>query len=341
MTHRDYVLAAINHEDADRVPYMLGFEGGTDKELDAYHGSTEWRKKVQPYMMSVGGVDTLAEEKIDETFARDGFGSLWRMDRRPWHLEKPILSEPSLEGLDWPEPERFACTSRDDLDQCTGPNAEKFSICSIGWGLFEQSWRIRGFQEVMMDSVMEPDFYEELLDRLTDLYLKHVERCKDIPADAIQFGDDWGEQRGVTLGPDRWRKFIKPRWAKIYEAVHAQGKYVMSHSCGSVADIMPDIIEIGMDVLESVQPEPAGMESFGLKKKYGDKITFWGCLGSQSTIPFGTPQEIHERVDSLCREMGRGGGFILAPAKSIQPGTLPENSAAVVEAFAKQNLPEG
>jgi uroporphyrinogen decarboxylase len=174
-----------------------------------------------------------------------------------------------------------------------------------------------------------------MLDRLMHLYLAFVEYTADLPIDGILFGDDWGDQRGVILGPERWRKFIKPRWAQIYAAVHAHGKIAMHHSCGSVAAIMPDIIEIGMDVLESSQPEPAGMNPYELKRQWGSKITFWGCLGSQSTIPRGTPDEIRQEVRRLKREMGRGGGYILAPAKPLQPETPVENAAAVVEAFTE------
>jgi len=337
-THREHVLAAINHEQTDRVPYTLGFEGGVDEELDAFYGSTGWRDRVIPYLQGVGNVDTVGEEKIDELYARDAFGSLWRMDKRPWHLETPALSEPTLEDIDFPTADNFSSTFADSMDELTGPDAQKFTYVYIGWGLFEQTWRIRGFENAMMDTILEPDFYAELLDRLTELRLAFVERCKDIPCDAIMFADDWGEQRGVLIGPERWREFIKPRWAKVYEAVHAQGKYVISHCCGSVAAIMPDIIEIGLDVLESVQPEAAGMNPYELKERWGDKITFWGCLGSQSTIHFGTPREIHAEVNRLCTEMGRGAGYILAPAKHLQPGTPPENAAAVVEAFTKRNL---
>ena len=97
---------------------------------------------------------------------------------------------------------------------------------------------------------------------------------------------------------------------------------------------MPDIIEIGMDVLESVQPEASGMNPpYELQRAWGDRITFWGCLGSQSTIQFGTPDQIHAEVGRLRRHMARGGGYILAPAKGLQPGTPIENAAAVVEAI--------
>ena len=110
----------------------------------------------------------------------------------------------------------------------------------------------------------------------------------------------------------------------------------MSHSCGSVAEIIPDLIEIGLDVLESVQPEAAGMNPYALKRRWGDRIAFWGCLGSQSTIPRGTPAGIRAEVRRLKKEMGRGGGYILAPAKPLQPETPTANAVAVFEAFTAQ-----
>jgi uroporphyrinogen decarboxylase len=146
-------------------------------------------------------------------------------------------------------------------------------------------------------------------------------------------GDDWGDQRGVMIGPERWRRFYKPRYARIFKAVHAQGKIAIMHCCGSVADIMGDLVEIGLDVLESVQPEAARMDPYVLKRAWGDKITFWGCLGSQSTIPFSTPAQIRQEIRRLRCEMGRGGGFILAPAKALRPETPTENAIAVVEEF--------
>jgi uroporphyrinogen decarboxylase len=190
-----------------------------------------------------------------------------------------------------------------------------------------------------MDAVDAPDFFAEALDRLTELYLQFVDYTCELPVDAVLFGDDWGDQRGVIIGPKRWRTFLKPRWAEIYAAVHRHGKIVMHHSCGSVASIMPDLIEIGIDVLESVQPEAAGMNPYELKKKWGDKITFWGCLGSQTTIPFGTPATIRAEIRRLKEEVGQGGGFILAPAKPLQIETPTENAAAVFEAFIEETVP--
>ena len=334
MTPKEIILAQINHEETTPVPFTLPIEGEATESLNEYYRGTQWRKMIPPYVVNVWAVDTDPKEQIDENHYRDVYGGVWRTDKAPFHLENPAISEPSLNNYTFPKPEKFLVQGleKDSLKTCS-ENQDSFLIGKIGWGLFERSWALRGFENALMDSIAEPDFYEKMLDELMNLYLFFVEQTVKLPVDAIMFGDDWGDQRGVILGPERWRKFIKPRWAKIYDAVHASGKLVVSHCCGSVAEIMPDIIEIGLDVLESVQPEAAGMNPYELKKKWGDKITFWGALGSQSTIPFGTPEEIKNEVQKLYREMGKGGGYILAPAKPIQPGTPAENAVAIFEAF--------
>jgi len=339
MVPREVVLEQLHHRETHPIPYSLGFEGDIAERLDSYYGSADWRARLTPYIVTVGRIDTVQHERVDDVHIRDAFGSLWRDDRRPWHLVEPALKEPSLAGLTFPSLDRFVPDVQALVDaarQACQEKADSFQIISIGWGLFEHSWRIRGFEEALSDAVLHPGVYGELLDRLADLFVAFVDIWAEVPADAIMFGDDWGFQQGVIRGPERWRTFIKPRWARVYDAVHAQGKAVISHCCGSIADIMPDIVEIGLDVLESVQPEARGMNPYDLKRRWGKEIAFWGALGSQSTIQFGSPDEIHAEVRRLCAEMGRGGGYILAPAKSLQPGTPIENAVAVVEAFTNQ-----
>jgi uroporphyrinogen decarboxylase len=336
MTPREIILEQIHHRETTEVPYTLGVEPEFEERLNAHFGGTTWRQRLKQYMLSVSSVDTNMHVQIDAAHWRDAYGGIWRMDRRPWHLEKPALAQPSFDGYEFPSPDIFK--RPEQKAQVTARIAEQpdlFRIGSLGWGLFERSWCLRGFENALVDAITEPDFYEELLDRLQALYLAFVEYTADLPVDAIMFGDDWGDQRGVILGPERWRKMLKPRWAAIYEAVHAHGKLVITHCCGSIAEIMPDIIEIGLDVLESCQPEAAGMNPYELKRAWGDKLTFWGGLGSQSTIPFGTPQEIKAEVRKLQREMSRGGGYILAPAKALQPETPIENAVALIDALTE------
>ena len=184
--------------------------------------------------------------------------------------------------------------------------------------------------------LLAPDFYEELIEKCTDLSLEFIAQFEDVEVDAIMVGDDWGGQRGLLMGPELWRKFIKPQAARIYEAIRRQGKYNFTHCCGSIADIYPDLIEIGFQVHESVQPEAEGMNPYEIKQKFGDKLTFWGCVGSQELIPFGTPGRIRTEIRNLCQEMRNGGGYILKLAKDIRPETPVENAAAAFEAFTEQ-----
>jgi uroporphyrinogen decarboxylase len=336
MKPRDYIISQIKHKQTDRSPYTFCCESEVEERINKYYGSNEWRKKIIPYMDFPLHCDTIQESPIDTIYAKDGYGALWRMDRRPWHLEQPPLLEPSFKNYKFASVAQFTdpiYKAKEEAIRKIKENPGSFHVINMGWGIFEQSWRIRGFENALMDSALEPEFYKELLGRITEIYIEMVKACKDVPADAFLFGDDWGDQRGVLIGPNKWREFIKPCWKTVYHEVHKQGKYVMSHCCGSIADIMADVIEIGMDVYESVQPEAAGMNTYELKQKWGDKITFWGCLGTQHLIPFGTPEEIKSEIIKLCAEIGRDGGFIIAPTKPLMPETPTENAIAVLETF--------
>ncbi len=333
MKPRDIVLEQIHHRQTDSVPYTLGFEEDVGRRLDEHFGSEAWRERLVAYMTHCGAVAGNASEKIDDTLYRDAFGSVWRTELITPAVVEPGLKAPTFDGYAFPSVDTFLDpTTKADTAKRVAESSDSFTMVSPVLCLWE-GWYVRGFENALMDSVAEEDFFEELLERLTELCLALVKECSDIPADAIMLADDWGDQRGVMIGAERWRRFYKPRYARIFEAIHDQDKVAIVHCCGSVADIMADIVEIGLDVLESVQPEAAGMNPYELKRAWGDKITFWGGLGSQSTIPFSTPAEIREEIRHLRSEMGKGGGYILAPAKPLRPETPIENAVAVVEGF--------
>jgi uroporphyrinogen decarboxylase len=339
MKPREIFKAQIEHRETETVPYTIDFDGDVDIELDEYYGNTAWRDSIRTFHKSAAVVNNRKRFPSDTPdLQKDVWGSTWRLDRRPEHLQEPGLRQPSFKGYRWPAPEEFFSDEKGIEAAkilCRQECEDHFIITRLGWGLLESSWGLRGYENAMMDMAAEPKFFEELLERLTEQILAYVAfTCDQLPEiDAIMFGDDWADQRGIMGGPERWRELFKPRYKRIYDLAHKRGKFVITHCCGSVIDIMPDVIEIGLDMFESVQPEARGMNPYGLKAEFGKDIAFWGCLGSQSTIPFGTPDEIRSEVRKLKREMGKGGGYILAPAKTLQPGTPVENAAAVVESF--------
>jgi len=340
MTPKEQVIAQIEHRETDPIPYTLTFDeaGHFEERLDAYFGDATWREALDNAIRHVP--QPSAGMVVDMTagdYYTDLYGTTWQLNLRPHRLVEPALKEPSLDGYELPDVDAlFDPDWEDRARRQIEEESDHFLVASFGFGLFERSWTLRGFENAMMDVAAHPDFYDELVGRLADHQMEIVERLLALPVDGIMFSDDWGYQQGVLIGAERWRQILKPRLAKLYARAHEAGRYVLSHCCGSIEEIMPDVIEIGLDVYESVQPEARNNSPYELKQKYGDRITFWGGLGSQSTIPFGTPEEIRAEVARLCREMGRGGGYILAPAKAIQPETPIENAAAVVEAFLEQ-----
>lgn len=329
------IINQINHMETDFIPYAgLNFQGDVKERLDSYYGSDKWYDEVKKHdhiKAFIGPKKPLMEYE-DIPTADDLFGSKWRVDRRPRHIIEPALKEPDLKNYRFPKKEEFLPGGwKKPVIEKIKEYEGYFTMVSIGAGLFERSWMMRGFMEALTDCAANTGFYKELVEKITDLHASIIEEVVTLPVDGVKFSDDWGDQRGVIIGPDKWRKYFKKNYKRLYEIVHDANKFVLSHCCGSVKDIMPDLIEIGLDVIQSVQPE--AMDPYELKKEFGKDMVFWGGLGSQHTVPFGSPEEIKEEVAKLCNVMGKGGGYILGPAKALQPETPTENAVAVVEAF--------
>ena len=344
MTPREIVLSQINHKETEFLPYSLSIEGPELKRaVCAHYGPLFHDRYLSPYIgaLAMGESFGAAFEPIEYpepgTYKRDMWGTIWRCDTPPFHEVRPILLEPTLEGYVFPSLERFAGSpsQKEAVRKALAEMERKFRIAGSYTGLMMLHWSMRGCQNALMDYAAEPDFCDALLDQLTDMYIAKVQYHADLDADAIMFWDDWCDQRGVIVGPELWRRFMKPRWKRIYDAVHATGKYVIKHCCGSVVDILPDLVEIGLDVLEVFQPDARGMDPYPIKKEFGRKLTFWGGLGSQTTIPDSEPDELRREIRRLAREMRKGGGFILEPAKALQEGTPLPNALVVIEEFIR------
>jgi len=339
MNARTIIQKRLNHEGTDVTPFTLEIEPGLYTRLSEYFGDEAWeRKKLRAFTCAYLDVDTQLFEVIDDRYQRDAFGALWRMDMKPWHLEKPPLETPSMADYKLPDKDVFTQPIfRDKAEAIKKYNEdnEHYRMINMGWGIFENTWRIRGFENALTDMHTDEDFYGELVDKITDLYLAMLQACEDVPADAYLFGDDWGDQRGVIFGPERWRKFIKPCWAKVYAEVHRQGKKAIQHSCGSIVEIYDDLIEIGLDCHESVQPEAYGMAPEVIKAKWGSRLSFWGCLGSQGILTKGSPAEIRAEILRLHNLFKADGGYVLAPAKPLLDEMDIDRAVAVIETLAE------
>ncbi len=334
-TPKERVLAAFNHEETDIVPCQVVIEADVEDRLNRHYGGTEWEKTVRNHLGFAAYPYWARTDMTDDGLMRDEYGSIWDFSRQPFHLTDFPLKEPSIGDYDF---EAVTQVVLDSLDIAGAENtirekSDRFVFGLFYFGLFERSWMLRGFENVLVDSILNASFYEELLDRILEMQLRLLDKLLELPVDGVYLGDDWGDQRGVILGPDRWRRFIKPRAAKLYERVRAAGKPVFTHCCGNVFDIIPDMIEIGLDGLESLQPE--AMDVYEIKREYGKDLLLWGGLGTQHMLPFGSPKEVRDEIRRLIEELGRGGGYILAPAKPLMEDIPTENAVALIEEFAQ------
>jgi uroporphyrinogen decarboxylase len=161
-----------------------------------------------------------------------------------------------------------------------------------------------------------------------------IENVCSFDIDAMIFGDDWGMQSGLLMGPRAWREFIEPRIRQMYGLVRSRGKLVFIHSCGKVDKVFPELIECGVDVFNPFQPEV--MDVFEIKREYGSALSFFGGVSVQRTLPYGTVAEVREETERLLEVVGRGGGYIAAPSHSIPADAKPENIAALIEVLQSQ-----
>jgi uroporphyrinogen decarboxylase len=351
MDSRTRVLTAMRRRAPDRVPHEVGVwltpevyadfrqrTGQTDAA--AYFGAdvrpvgiaaTHHPNDYAPYHP-----DLPDRAWLDEW----GIGHLPTVSTEPGHAHLegflyPMARLSAREVRDYPLPDVAADYRYEHLPgevariQGQGLAAMGCMECTV----FEIAWYMRSMEQLMMGMVDDPETAENLLDRITDLRVVQARRFAEAGVDIIRFGDDIASQRGMLMSLPMWRRWLKPRLARaIAAARHARPDVlVFYHSDGDVRAAVPDLIEIGVDILNPVQSEcvdPAEM-----KRLYGDRLSFWGSVGTQTTLPFGTPQDVRAEVKHRMATAGVGGGLLLGPTHMIEPDVPWENIVALVDAI--------
>ncbi len=195
--------------------------------------------------------------------------------------------------------------------------------------LFERAMMLLGTDEFLMATALEPERVARLLDIILDYQVRLTASLVRSGVAGVRFTDDWGMQSSLFLAPRQWRLLVKPRLKLLFDVVKRAGGFVFQHSCGHIEEIVPDLVEIGVDVLDPCQPR--ANDIFRWKRDCGDRLSFMGGLDTQGYLSFAEPPEVEKQVIAVAQVMGKGGGFIAAPSHTI---TIPEaNTRAMLVAL--------
>ena len=332
MNKREVVIEAVEHRRGPYVPWSI-------------HAPAALVERAREHLGAGDDVDLCADhigyasarlgnlEAIDDAHAVDPYGVTW--EQTPGHgMGMPVaapLTAPSLEGYHMPDagdPKWY-----DGIEGKFAAMGDCFKLFLIRFSLFERAWLLRGMENLMIDMFERPDFVEELLDAICESNLAQIRRAPSLGVDAVHFCDDYGTQHGLLISPEMWRRFIKPRLARQYAAVREAGLYVSQHSCGNVAELFDDLVEIGLNLYNPFQPEV--MDVLALTKRYHGRLAFFGGLSEQQSLASGTPQEVRAEAGELLRA-GAEGGLVFAPSGSVGADVPLANYLAMMDVLRSQ-----
>jgi len=361
MKRRERVLMALHHEQPDRCPMQISFTpefaarlgrelGLEEDEIHNPHGggntyvlehaldedmlltSVGWANSYYATHIYGDGGDTYTDEwgvgwKNIAYETRFGTGHYTEIVGHP--LADDDQAVDSYRPPDPNRPELYA-----EAERLIQEYKEEYWIVGVTvTTIFETAWALRGYERALIDLATNPDFVERLFDIPFHYHLTAATKLVEMGADMIWIGDDMGAQDGMLISPNTWRRFFKPRVATFISTLkHINPEVkVAYHSDGAIYPIIPDLIEIGLDVLNPIQPR--SMDPARLKKAYGDNLCFWGSIDEQYTLPFGTPAEVEKEVITRLKTLGKHGGLIMGPTHHVQLDTPLENFWAMVHAI--------
>ena len=343
MTSRERVLTAVNHKAPDRVPItfdaekevidtlMKHFKVTTRDEVwNALHADTRLISADHHYR------HIRQEGEVSYDFWGIGGrnqpysgGTYWDYCYNPLAEMKTVKE---IEDYDWPNASEL---SFETITETKKKNPDKAIIAYITHAGFFKATHLRGLEKFMEDLGGEPEIAEAIIRKVTDYLFPAVEKlCKEAgdSFDIFYIADDFCTALGPMISPNMFREYIKPYLTRMASIVHAHGKKMLLHTCGSVRVLLPDVIEAGVDMLEPIQTSAVGMEVEGLKRDFGDKIAFYGSIDLINVLSKGKPTDVRNEVLKNFRILGKGGGFIVGPGHTyIQPDVPLENILMMYE----------
>ncbi len=336
-TSKERVRIALSHEEPDRVPIYAGFTPEMEAALRSkFPGSGDIGAFLGNDVVcsSVGvGNSFYMSEAMEYTCE---WGISWRQvpfsgGHYTEMVGHPLADERMIDKFVVPNPldeSRYEETQR-ILDAYRGTH---WIAGNLRATVFECSWYLRGMENLLIDMVERKDTAHAIMDKVMEFSLAAGRRMIGLGIDMLWTGDDVGTQRAMLISPSLWREFLRPRYAHLIEEFRQENPSIVIayHSDGDITPIIPELIELGVDVLNPVQP--GCMDPVAIKARFGTKLSFIGGIDLQRTLPLGSVGDVRNEVRERIRTMGQGGGLILAPAHDVQPDTSIENILAFYDA---------
>ena len=351
MTSRERVLTALNHEQPDRCPMQISFtpefarrlrkemnlDSGSDHNPHGGGNTYQLERALGEDLLltSVGWANCYYN--FDHDYV-DEWGIGWHNVEYTTPFGKghytetnihPLADDDAISRYRPPDPQRPELYR--DAEHLVREHGRDYFIVGVTvTTIFETAWALRGQEQMMMDFVENPELAEAILDIPFRYHLTAAKKLVELGVDMIWTGDDIGAQQAMILSPAMWRRFLKPRMAQFIAELKRINRNVKVayHSDGVIQPIIPELIEIGVDVLNPIQP--ACMNPAQLKRDFGDRLCFWGSIDEQRTLPFGTPDDVRREVLTRLDTLGKGGGLIIGPTHHVQLDTPMENFWAMV-----------
>ena len=341
LTPKERFLRTIKGQEVDHRPMQCDFSASGLKSFLLTKGITNvsdleilkfFENHVLYAYMNGTLLDMKTKRDTGNRYECDEWQCEWDMAQDLMYCGHPLEDIEAYKSYVFPDPN--AKGYLDYTEKLVEGYADKYIVTSYHFScLFERAYILRGFENALIDFLLNPEFMEELLDKISGFHVELAKRYIKTGVNCGRIVDDYGSQLGLMMSPDTWRQFIKPRLAKIVAVYKNAGLPVILHSCGDVSSIVPDIIEIGIDVLNPVQPNVMDLEA--LVENHGKKIAFFGGICNQQVLPLGTPDEIDAEVKRITMLLGRYGRYIISPSNGIGADVPLENVKAYMDAAVK------
>jgi len=348
LSSRQRVRLALAHQETDRIPIAMvcaGINPPAYRDLEQYLGQTRGIS-VAEYLDPLIDIVGVGPDYTGPALARNE--DIWGVKREPISYGTGSYDEIAvypLAGADnpgdldrhaWPTTAMFDYSVLPDQIAAVRAKGERCTMVANG-NIFETSWYMRGFERMLADFAVNPELAWAIMEGVTDFYVEHFSKVLSAAkggADLVFTADDIGSQRGLLMSLPMWERMVKPHHARLNATIHEFGAKVIYHSDGAVMDAVEGLIDMGIDILQALQFSADGMDPARLKSAYGDRLCFEGGVSVQTTLPFGTPEQVRCEVEELITVLGREGGYILGPSHAIQAGTPAENIVAMFDTAA-------